>query len=222
MGWTEYALAFAAFFLAHSLPVRPPLRARLAGWLGERGFIFAYSGLSLAMLVWLIGAAGRAPYLPLWIWAPWQNWVPLVAMLPACIIVTLAIGRPNPFSFGGTHNERFDPTRPGLVRWMRHPLLIALAIWASAHLVPNGDVAHVLLFGGFATFALFGRLLVDRRRQRVLGDEWYRLREAVAAAPFWPMPVPTPERLLRIGAGLVLYIGLLALHPALLGVDPLA
>lgn len=49
--------------------------------------------------------------------------------------------------------------------------LWALSLWALAHVVPNGDLAHVILFGNFAAFALLGQRLVDRRRQRDMGNE---------------------------------------------------
>ncbi len=167
MGWAEFAAAFAVFFLSHALPVRPPLQPRLEAALGARGFTLAYSALSLGVLAWLIVAAGRAPYVPLWSWAPWQAHVPLIAMLPACLIIALALGRPNPFSFGGARAERFDPARPGIVRWMRHPLLVALALWAFAHLVANGNLAHVVMFGLLGAFAILGGRLIDRRKRRI-------------------------------------------------------
>ncbi len=50
MAWGEYALAFAAFFLSHSVPVRPPVRPFLVGHLGPAGFGLAYSALSLGVL----------------------------------------------------------------------------------------------------------------------------------------------------------------------------
>ena len=221
MGWTEYALAFAAFFLTHSLPIRPPLRPWLVARLGRQGFALAYSALSLAVLAWLIGAAGRAPFVPLWSWAPWQIHVPLVAMLPVCLILALAIARPNPFSFGGARNETFDPARPGIVRLSRHPLLLALAIWALAHIVPNGDLAHVLLFGTFALFALLGGRLVDRRKRREMGEDWARLDAARSAAPRLSPPQSWPGLVLRLSAGTGLYLALLRLHPWLFGVSPL-
>jgi uncharacterized membrane protein len=222
MGWTEYALAFAAFFLTHSLPVRPPLRPWLVGRLGPRGFGLAYSALSLAVLVWLIGAAGRAPHVPLWSWASWQVHVPLMAMLPACVILALAIGRPNPFSFGGARNEVFDPTRPGIVRLTRHPLLLALAIWAFAHIVPNGDLSHVILFGTFALFALLGGRLVDRRKRREMGAAaWLRLDRLRRSAHLLPRPRSFPDLGLRLLLAGGLYAALLWLHPMLIGVSPL-
>jgi uncharacterized membrane protein len=220
--WGEFAAAFAAFLLTHSLPIRPPLRPLLVRWLGPRGFTAVYSLLSLAVLTWLIAAAARTPHIPLWYWAPWQNHVTLVLMLVVCLILGLSIGRPNPLSFGGAGDDRFDPDDPGIVRLMRHPLLLALALWAAAHLVPNGDLAHVLLFGSFAGFALIGGRLVDRRKQREMGARWQELRDQVSARPMISRPVSWPQVLLRLGAGLVLYAALLLAHPWLFGVNPLS
>ena len=220
MGWFEFALAYVVFFLSHSLPVRPPLRPWLQARLGASGFTLAYSALSLAMLAWLIGAAGRAPHVALWDWAPWQVHVPLIVMGPVCLILALSIGRPNPFSFGGARNEQFDPARPGIVRLSRHPLLLALALWAAAHVVPNGDLAHVILFGTFAAFALLGGRLVDRRRRREMGPEWQRMRDLVANAPLFLASL-SGGTLLRLAAGVALYGTLLWAHPFLFGVSPL-
>lgn len=220
MGWFEFALAYVVFFLSHSLPVRPPLRPRLQARLSASGFTLAYSALSLAVLSWLIGAAGRAPHVILWDWAPWQVHVPLTVMGPVCLILALAIARPNPFSFGGARNDQFDPARPGIVRLSRHPLLLALALWAAAHVVPNGDLAHVILFGTFAAFALLGGRLIDRRKRREMGPEWQRMHDRVADAPLLSAS-PSGGTLLRLAAGIALYGALLWAHPFLFGVSPL-
>jgi uncharacterized membrane protein len=220
MGWGEFVAAFAAFFLSHSLPLRPSLRPWLTAWLGARGFTLAYSALSVAILAWLIDAAGRAPFVPLWTWAPWQHNVTLLAMLAVCLIVAFAVARPNPFSFGGGR-AGFDPARPGIVRLLRHPLLAALALWAFAHLIPNGDLAHVLLFGIFGIFALIGHVLVDRRRRRALGSEWQRLDGAVRRGLVVPRPATWTGAIVRLGVGIALYTGLIAVHPLLFGVSPL-
>jgi uncharacterized membrane protein len=220
VGWLEFAAAYAAFFITHSVPVRPPLRSLLQTALGQRGFTLAYSALSLVALAWLIIAAGRTPFVPLWDWAPWQVHVPLIAMLPVRLILALAIARPNPFSFGGARNDLFDPARPGIVRLFRHPLLLAFALWATAHAVPNGDLPHLILFCTFAVFATLGTRLVDRRQQREVGDTWQKLRSEVARTPLWPTSL-TGDNALRLVAGLVLYATLIWLHPAVIGVSPL-
>ncbi|MEI4234865.1 NnrU family protein [Roseovarius sp. D22-M7] len=220
MGWVEFAAAYTVFFLSHSIPVRPPVRPLLQARLGRAGFTVAYSVLSLAVLAWLIVAAGRAPYVPLWGWAPWQNHVVLTVMLPVCLILGLSIARPNPFSFGGARNHRFAPRHPGIVRWTRHPLLVALALWAGAHVVPNGDLAHVILFGTFAAFAGLGGRLIDRRKRREMGGDWDRLRDAARAAPTVSEPISLATAM-RLAAGIALYVGLIGLHPYLFGVSPL-
>ncbi|MBZ0227983.1 MAG: NnrU family protein [Bauldia sp.] len=92
--------------------VCPPASAVSGGRTGGSPWIHArYSLSSLAVLVWLVGAARRAPHVPLWHWAPWRDYVPLASMLPVCLILALAIARPNPFSFGGARNDSFDPDR---------------------------------------------------------------------------------------------------------------
>lgn len=216
MDWLEFAAAFAAFFATHSVPIRPPMRPWLQARLGARGFALAYSALSLAVLAWLIGAAARAPFVPLWDPASWQTHLALTAMLPVCLILALAVGRPNPFSFGGAGHDRFDPARAGIVGLMRHPLLVALAIWAGVHLLANGALAHALLFGTFAGFALLGMGLVDRRKRREMGADWGRLNAARRAAP-----ADLAGAAVRLAAGAALYAALLWLHPVLFGVNPL-
>jgi uncharacterized membrane protein len=220
-GWLEYTAAFAAFFFSHSVPVRPRIRARLVAVLGPRGFTLAYSLLSLGVLAWLIGAAGRAPFVPLWAWAPWQDLVALAAMAVVCAMLALALGRPNPFSFGGANNDRFDPRRPGIVRLTRHPLLLALTLWAFAHMLANGDAAHVILFGAFGAFALLGRRIIDRRRRHDMGEDWNRILSEVGRASRGASIAGTPYLVPRMAAALALYAGLLWGHPWLFGVSPL-
>ncbi|GAA0568113.1 NnrU family protein [Craurococcus roseus] len=225
-GWGELFVAFAAFLLSHALPARPALRRPLAAALGERGYLLTYSLVSLAALAWLIAAAGRAPYVALWGPAPWQAWVPNLAMPAACLLVAFGLGAPNPLSFGG-RADGFDPERPGVAGVSRHPLLLALALWAGAHAVANGDLAHVALFGAFAGFALLGMRIIDRRKRRLIGaGEWNRLAARTSGWPLaalvdgrWrPSALPEPWRL---GLGLLLWLALLALHAPVVGVSPL-
>lgn len=217
MVWAEFTPALGVFLLSHAVPVRPPVKPWLVGLLGQRGFTMAYSLLSLAVLAWLIVAAGRAPFVLLWSWEPWHNHLVLAIMAVVCVILALTVGRPNPFSFGGTNNAAFDPARPGIVGWMRHPLLVALALWSGAHAFANGSLAHVIMFGSFAGFALAGGWLIDRRRQRELGAQWHRLRRAVQR-PGMMVVLGQPMRVL---AGAALYAALIFAHPLLFGVNPI-
>ncbi|MFX0545370.1 NnrU family protein [Roseovarius sp. S1116L3] len=222
MSWTAFAAIFAAFFLTHSIPVRPAVKAGITRQIGARGFGLAYSALSTGMLVLLIWAAGQAPYIQLWPQAEWQRHAVHLGMLAVCLILALSLGRPNPFSFGGVRNDSFDPARPGIVRWMRHPVLVALALWAGLHLLPNGDLAHVILFGVLATFAVAGRALIDRRKRRVMGaGRWQALHDRVMEAPRVQPPHSWRGLALRIAAGLATFAALIAAHPVVIGVPAL-
>ena len=219
MGWAGFAAVFAAFFLTHSVPLRPAVKARLVAVTGARAFGMAYSLLSLGMLALLIHAAGEAPHVLLWGQWPWQVHVVQAGMLAVCLLLAFSVARPNPFSFGGARNERFDPARPGVVRVLRHPVLVALGLWAGLHLLPNGDLAHVVLFGVLGAFALAGMRLVDRRKKRLLGDAaWQRLNREVRAGPLIPVPVSWAAVAGRAAIGLSAYGVLVALHPVVIGV----
>lgn len=214
-GWGGFIVAFAAFFASHAIPVRPAVKSRIVAVIGARGFSLVYSALSVAVLGWIIAAAAHAPYLKLWPRAAWQTWVPLLAMVPASVIVALALGRPNPLSFGGARNADFDPNHPGIVGWMRHPLLWAIGLWAAAHMVPNGDLAHVILFGTFVGFSALGMVMIDRRKRRQMGADWSRLTQTARRVEI------TPGGLGRVALGLGLYGLLIWLHGPVIGISPL-
>jgi uncharacterized membrane protein len=227
-GWAEMIAAFGAFFASHIAPARPPMRVWLRGALGAAGYLVLYSAFSLAMLGWLIVAAARAPYIELWGFAPWQLWVPNIAMPLVCVLAALGAGAVNPFSFAGRAPERFDPAKPGIAGLTRYPVLWAVTLWAIAHIVPNGNLAHVLLFGAFAAFGVIGMRMFERRKKRVWGEDVWTARAVnTSLVPFaaiiagrarlWPVlcqPV-------RIAAGLAAWFVLLGAHPHLFGVSPL-
>ncbi|TFL17258.1 NnrU family protein [Jannaschia formosa] len=220
MTWLGFAGVFAAFFATHSVPLRPAIRQGLVGAIGRPAFGMAYSALSLAMLGLLIHAAGEAPYVMLWPTQPWQYRAVQGGMLVVCLILALSVGRPNPFSFGGARNDRFDPVRPGIVRHLRHPALAALALWAGLHLLPNGDLSHLLLFGTLGAFAAMGRGVIDRRKRREMGaDTWEALWRETRRAPRVQAPRTWTGLTVRLLAALAAYGALVALHPVVIGVS---
>ncbi|AMY70711.1 NnrU family protein [Frigidibacter mobilis] len=211
---------------------RAALAARARGWLvarmGRRLYSAAFGIASTLLLVWLIVAAGRAPLVLLWDQAPWMRWVPNLVMPVVCVLAALAIGAPNPFSFEG-RARGFDPARPGIAGLMRHPLLWVLLAWALAHLLVNGDLAHGVLFGGFAAMALAGIGLQDARHRRVWGAaDWARLSAQTSALPLaallagrWRPGLPGRGTLLRVGAGLLVWAALWQLHLPVIGASPM-
>ncbi|MDP4034576.1 MAG: NnrU family protein [Pseudorhodobacter sp.] len=225
-GWGSFVAAMLVFFLSHLIPARPGLRAVLVRGMGHAGYGTVYGLISLAVLTWVIVAAGRAPVVVLWDQALWQRWVANGAMGLAVLLASFAVAAVNPFSFGGRRSG-FAPEHPGIAGVCRHPLLLALLIWALAHLLVNGDLAHALVFGPFAGFAALGMLVIDRRNRRLWGAaEWARLTARTSLLPFAALvqrrwrPVAALS-LLRLGVGLLVWVGLLGLHPIVIGISPL-
>ncbi|MEZ5934122.1 MAG: NnrU family protein [Alphaproteobacteria bacterium] len=222
--WSEFAVAFLAFYGSHMIPARPAVRGRLSDILGERLYLLVYASLSILLLAWLVEAAARAPYVPLWERAAWQNLVPLTLMLPACLLAAFGPGASGGLSLGSKRDAPLDCARPGIAAITRHPLLWALTLWSLAHMVPNGDLAHGILFGSFALTALLGMVAFDRRTQRKLGSgRWQDIARTTAFVPFARGlgAIGLDHPWLRALAGLALYLLLLTLHDAVIGVSPL-
>jgi uncharacterized membrane protein len=63
----------------------------------------------------------------------------------------------------------FAPYFPGRIKAaLKHPMLASVKLWAVAHLISNGMLADVLLFGGFLVWAVADRLSFKHREQRPL------------------------------------------------------
>ena len=171
----EFLLAFAVFLGAHSIPARPALRSRLVSRLGETNYLILYALLSIALLIWLISAAVRAPTILLWPTELWSYHLALAAMLPASWLLVGGLATANPCSIS-LNRGPFRPDHPGIVGWVRHPVLWGFAIWAAVHVIANGDLVALIMFGGFLLFALGGMKILNRRKERQLGDEWQGLQ----------------------------------------------
>ena len=174
-GWGEYGLAMGLFIASHFLPRIGGLRERLIGAVGRRMYFSVYGMLSLLLLAWVIVAAGRAPYVELWTQMPWMRWLPNLAMPLAGLLVICGAGVNNPWTLGGRGDVKSATGgAPGFAALSRHPLLVALGLWAASHAVVNGDLAHLTLFGDSRrwplgryrclTCAQRGRLAVRRPR----------------------------------------------------------
>lgn len=226
--WAEFILVFALFVGTHFLPSHRPLRERLIGVLGRRTYFAGYGTISLVLLVWLVIAAGRAPYLPLFDPLPWTRWAPNLAMPLAVALLALGAGMAYPYTLGGGKAARFDPARPGFAAVTRHPILWALALWAGAHLLANPDLAHAVLFAGFAAVSLASMRLFDRRAESAEGPaRWAEMRRATSILSLRPLADRGWLRAnargiaVRLALAVLLYVGLLHLHAPVIGASPL-
>ena len=224
----EFSLALGVFLLAHMVPTAPAIRARLTHALGRRTYLVLYSAVSLALLAWVVVAAGRAPYIPLWDPLPWQWWAALLVMPFALVLLVAGLATANPLSV--SLRKTLPGSRPaGITAVTRHPVLWGFGLWAVAHIPPNGDVVSLILFGGMALLAFGGMAIVDRKARRRLGPSW---GDMAGEAPVLPLATPASRgAILRLDKAAVLTT-LTALaffvwfifdgHLRLIGLDPLA
>lgn len=224
----EFVCALAAFVISHRVPAIPAIRARLVGRLGEKLYLALYGLVSIGVVVWLISAAVRAPTYVLWPFQTWQAVVPLVLMPLSLVLLVASVFSPNPLSVS-LRPASGVTALPAVVSITRHPILWAFALWALSHLITNGDLVAVILFGGLGFFALIGMRILDRRTRARLGPQaWERLAGPTSIVPFAAVIAGrarlTADRALILGlvGGVAGYVWfLLQGHELLTGVDPL-
>lgn len=184
-------LGLVVFLGVHSVSiVAPGLRDRLAARLGEGAWKGFYSLVAVAGLLLIVHGYGLARQEPLTLYVPpaGLRHVALLLMLPVFPLL-------------------FAAYLPGRIREAaRHPMLVATKVWALAHLLANGTLADVVLFGSILVWAVADRISLKRRPAR-----------PVPGAP----PRPYNDAIVLLGGVAVYAVLLLYLHQWLFGVSPL-
>jgi len=222
---TEFLAAFAVFLALHSIPATPAVRAGIISGIGRRTYFVAYSAASLLALAWLFAAALKLDYVPLWDLRPWHAAITFVLAPLGGFLVIAGLISPNPLSITVRSSER-----PGAVVGItRHPVLLGFAIWAAGHIIANGDLRSILLFGGFALFAIGAIPMIEKRAKRRLGSRWENLAAPTSILPFraflagrrpaFDVPLVASILLTGILVGWLLFGGG---HALLFGADPVA
>jgi uncharacterized membrane protein len=188
---TYFILGLAIFLGIHSLAiVAPAWRDRMAARLGEGPWKGLYSVVSIASFVLMIWGYGIARQQPVVLFTPplWTRHLAALLMLPVFPLLLAAYF-------------------PGRIKAaLKHPLLAAVKFWALAHLLANGMLADLLLFGGFLAWAVADRISFKRRPQRTIHTA----------------PASSFNDAIAVVAGLGLYaVFVLYLHVRWIGVAPL-
>lgn len=173
----------AAFWLGLHLIVAGPLRARLVGMLGEGRFRGIFSALTIVGLVWFVFAFRAAPMTPLWPTIPALGYLALVLVFLAFLLVVVGAGATNPTD---THHRMIDNKVPvyGITRVTRHPRLCGITLWSTAHLLVNGNLAALIMFGALLVTAVNGMVSIDRKRRHALGGRWDEFEKQTSRLPF--------------------------------------
>ena len=150
---TFLIIGLGIFLGVHALTMARGPRATLIGQLGAGPFKGLYSLTAFAGLLLIIygyGAARASGYVQ--IWNPPAFFGHVTALLMAFAFISLAAA--------------YAPT--GKIKsTLKHPMLVAVKAWALGHLLANGDLASILLFGSFLAWAVASRISLKRRPDKV-------------------------------------------------------
>src|SRR5215831_10317400 len=182
-------LGLVLFFAPHTLTTQRSLRGRFVASMGEGGYKIGYALVSLVglgLIVW-----GFAHYRASGMWNVWYpprflKHLNIALMLPAVILVVASY------------------IRGRIYKALKHPMLAGVKLWAFGHLLANGDLGGIILFGSFLAWAVFDRISLKHR--------------ADAGGP--PIPVGgLTNDLIAVAVGVVAYLALaFAFHPAVIGI----
>lgn len=181
-------LGLFVFLGIHTVGSLRGLRAKLIAQLGEgayKGFfsLLAVSGVLLTAYGYALWRAAG----PAVIWTPPAGMRHLALLLMVFSAIALVA------AYVPSHIKAL----------LKHPMLVGVKIWALAHLLANGDLASIVLFGAILAWAVYDRIAVKRR-----------------GAPLPVAPKNYSGDVLAVAGGLVLYAALAYLfHPYVVGVS---
>jgi len=189
MGLAVMILGLVLFLGAHTLPAQRKWRRRAIAALGEGGYKIAYalvSHLGIALIVWGFGHYRATGWIDIWNPPKALKHITVALMLPAVILVVAAYIRGHIYTA------------------LKHPMLAGVKLWAAAHLLANGDLGSIILFGSFLGWAVFDRISLKRRSD--------------AGAPAIPVG-GWGNDLIAVAVGILAYLALaFAFHPVVIGV----
>src|SRR5579863_2921727 len=179
-------IAASAFFLGiHCGVSASGLRDVLVARLGAGAYRGLVSLASVVGIVWMVHAYDHAPAIETWGQLLVLRPAVLVVVFVAVLCVTIGLASPGPTSVGmeGKLAQGAAVIR-GITRITRHPFLWGVALWALAHLIVNGDLASLILFGSLLLLSLGGTASIDAKKRRQLGDSWQQFAASTANIPF--------------------------------------
>lgn len=189
---TLLILGLALFLGVHSTRiVADGWRTATIARVGEKPWKAIYSVLSIAGFVLLVIGYGAARQSPVVLYTPpvWTKHLAALLTIPAFVLLAAAYVPGN-----------------AIKRAIGHPMVAGVKLWALAHLLANGTLADVLLFGGFLAWSVLS-FTAARRRDRAAGTVY---RQG-----------PASRTVVTVAIGLAAWAAFaFALHRPLIGVAP--
>jgi uncharacterized membrane protein len=189
VGLIVMVAGLGVFLGTHLVTTQRDFRAALIKRYGASVYKVAYSVLSAIGLLLIVYGFSRyraTGWINVWYPPTGMRHLALLLMLPASIIFVSAY------------------LRGHIWRTLKHPMLVAIKLWALAHLLANGDLGSIILFGSILAWAVFDRISLKHR------DD--------AGGP----PIPfggVRNDVLAVVVGTIVYVALVfAFHPAVIGV----
>ncbi len=148
MGLLVMILGLVLFFGVHTLTTQRELRARVIASTGEGGYKIGYalvSAVGLALIVWGFARYRATGWIDVWYPPVAFKHITVALMLPAVILVVASY------------------IRGRIYTTLKHPMLTGIKLWAAAHLLANGDLGSIILFGSFLGWAVFDRISLKHR-----------------------------------------------------------
>jgi uncharacterized membrane protein len=140
-------LGLIVFLGAHTFVTARQARAAAMSRLGKAYWVlFAImSAVGVLLIAWGFSLYRQAGWIDIWSPPAFMRHITIGLMWFSIILVLAAY-------------------LPGHIKkWAKHPMLAAVKIWAFAHLLSNGDLGSILLFGSFLAWAVYARIAVKRR-----------------------------------------------------------
>ncbi|MFF8803298.1 MULTISPECIES: NnrU family protein [unclassified Methylobacterium] len=163
-------LGLVLFLGTHAFSMARGPRAAVIDRYGEGRFKLGYtllSALGLALTVYGYGLYRQEGMIPVWSPPLWTRHLAVLLTLFAFI------------SLAATY-------LPGQIRTrLKHPMLLAVKIWATAHLLANGDLGSILLFGSFLAWAVAARISAKRRSRTLTAGQVAQQHGGQAAPAGW-------------------------------------
>ena len=173
---TLFLTGLIVFFGVHLVPVFSDLRGRLIQRLGEPVYKTAFALISAVGFVMMLYGRGDMAFVPVFTPPAFSKGLAMIVMLPAFVLLVAA----------------YFPCN--IKRWVGHPMLLAVFLWSSVHVLANGDRASLMLFGAFLLYAII---------------DWLSARKR----PAKPMSAFSPTRdFVVVVVGVVAYVLVFRLH----------